>query len=98
MKISAEDELHGTGKHVRVEFNAAKTEIIVGTTTGSMLGFNEGKATMHIGRDRVADAKDLATIVDYYSRTQGVSAVTTVSMGIMHNFQLRAGTTIKGDV
>lgn len=98
MRVLFDDEAMKAGRHVRIEFNSAKTELEIGTTTANMLGFNKGMPVYTIDRDRVTSQRAIATIVDYYAKVNRVSPDVTASVGVMRTYRLNPGTTIDGNV
>ncbi|QBQ72199.1 hypothetical protein HWC14_gp50 [Serratia phage Parlo] len=98
MKMVYDDEAAKAGNHVRIEFNDKRTEIQIGTTGGSKLGFLNSFPLFIIDRERVKSQRDLATAVDYYAKIHRVSSNTTASHAVMRVFRLNFGNTIKGEI
>lgn len=98
MRILFADEAVATRQHVRIELNATKTELQIGTSTGNLSGFVKSMPVYTIGRDRVRSLRDLATAVDYYAQQNKVSSDVTASIGVMRSYRLLCGTTVKGSI
>ncbi len=85
-------------RHIRVEFNRAKTELLIGTVVRNSNKFEKGAPVYSAPRDRVQSSKDLAVAVDYYAKVQRVSNDATFDAVVMRAYNLRHGTTIDGNI
>lgn len=98
MRILFADEAQAARQHVRLEMNATKTEIQIGTATGAMNTFVRGLPIFTINRERVRTLRDIATAVDYYAKVNRVSSDVTASTSVTRAYRLTCGTTVKGSV
>ena len=98
MRILFADEALAARQHVRIELNADKTELRIGTATGNESGFDKRLPIYTANRQRTSTLRSLATAVDYYAKVNRVSSDVTASTGVMRIYRLTCGTTVKGDI
>lgn len=98
MRILFADEAQSARQHVRLEMNATKNELQIGTATGGMTRLMKDMPVFTIDRERVRTLIDMATAVDYYAKVNRVSSDVTASQSVMRIFRLNCGTDIKGSI
>lgn len=98
MRVLFADEAQAAREHVRLEMNATKTELQIGTTTANNSGFIKSMPVYTIDRERVRTLRDMATAVNYYAKVNRVSSDVTASYSVTRAYRLNCGTTVKGEI